>query len=138
MPELSLRLLLQLAQVAGAVDFKNHETVAYEFISQAFTLYEEEVSDSKAQLAAITLITGTFERTTCFGEENHEPLRTQCALAAAKLLRKPDKCRGVINCSHLFWSGRTKDSVDEVGVAVATDTPTYYYHSVIVQLTTRH
>ena len=79
---------------------------------QAFAIYEDEISDSKAQLAAITLIIGTFEKMSCFGEENHEPLRTQCALAASKLLKKPDQCRGVSVCSHLFWSGRTNEGED--------------------------
>ena len=82
-------------------------------LAQAFTLYEDEISDSKAQLAAITLIIGTFERMKCFGEENHEPLRTQCALAASKLLKKPDQCRGVAVCSHLFWSGKSQESKGE-------------------------
>lgn len=76
---------------------------------QAFSIYEDEISDSKAQLAAITLIICTFEQMSCFGEENHEPLRTQCALAASKLLKKPDQCRAVGVCSHLFWSGKSKD-----------------------------
>ncbi|XP_039208401.1 vacuolar protein sorting-associated protein 35 isoform X2 [Crotalus tigris] len=79
----------------------------------AFSLYEDEISDSKAQLAAITLIIGTFERMKCFGEENHEPLRTQCALAASKLLKKPDQCRAVSTCAHLFWSGRNTDKNGE-------------------------
>nr|XP_002740147.1 PREDICTED: vacuolar protein sorting-associated protein 35 [Saccoglossus kowalevskii] len=108
--ELPLRLFLQGAVTAGEIGFDNHETVAYEFMSQAFSLYEDEISDSRAQLAAITLIIATFERMSCFGEENHEPLRTQCALAASKLLKKPDQCRGVSTCSHLFWSGRTVES----------------------------
>lgn len=111
--ELPLRLFLQGALVAGQVKFENYETVAYEFISQAFSLYEDEISDSKAQLSAITLIMGTVEQTSCFGEENHEPLRTQCALAASKLLKKPDQCRGVGLCSHLFWSGKTQESGGE-------------------------
>lgn len=85
-------------------------------MTQAFSLYEDEISDSKAQLAAITLIIGTFERTRCFSEENHEPLRTQCALAASKLLKKPDQCRAVSICAHLFWSSRNTDkSGEEVG-----------------------
>ena len=75
---------------------------------QAFSLYEDEISDSRAQLAAITLMIGTLEQMKCFSEENHDPLRTQCALAASKLLKKPDQCRGVQVCSHLFWSGKTK------------------------------
>lgn len=83
---------------------------------KAFSLYEDEISDSKAQLAAITLIIGTFERSRCFSEENHEPLRTQCALAASKLLKKPDQCRAVSICAHLFWSGRNTDKGgEEVG-----------------------
>ncbi|XP_070386983.1 vacuolar protein sorting-associated protein 35 [Dermacentor albipictus] len=111
--ELPLRLFLQGALVAGQIKFENYETVAYEFISQAFSLYEDEISDSKAQLSAITLIMGTVEQTSCFSEENHEPLRTQCALAASKLLKKPDQCRGVGLCSHLFWSGKTQESGGE-------------------------
>ena len=50
---------------------------------------------------------------TCFSEENHNPLRTQCALAASKLLKKPDQCRGVQVCSHLFWSGKTSTNNGE-------------------------
>ena len=80
---------------------------------QAFSIYEDEISDSKAQLAAISLIIGTFEQTTCFSDENHEPLRTKCALAAAKLLKKPDQCRGVALCSHLFWSGKPAEKEGE-------------------------
>ena len=81
--------------------------MAYEFMSQAFSLYEDEISDSRAQLAAMSLVIGTLEQTSCFSEDNHDPLRTQCALAASKLLKKPDQCRGVMVCSQLFWSGKT-------------------------------
>ncbi|PFX32322.1 vacuolar protein sorting-associated protein 35-like [Stylophora pistillata] len=108
--ELSLRLFLQGALAADQAGFSNAETVAYEFMSQAFALYEDEISDSKAQLAAITLLISTFEKMSCFGEENHEPLRTQCALAASKLLKKPDQCRAVVVCSHLFWSGKSREA----------------------------
>lgn len=87
---------------------------------QAFAIYEDEISDSKAQLAAITLLISTFEKMSCFGEENHEPLRTQCALAASKLLKKPDQCRAVVVCSHLFWSGKSREADGgEVRVFVA-------------------
>uniref|UniRef100_A0A1B6CMY9 Vacuolar protein sorting-associated protein 35 n=2 Tax=Clastoptera arizonana TaxID=38151 RepID=A0A1B6CMY9_9HEMI len=105
--ELPLRLFLQGALAIGQINFESHETVAYEFLSQAFSLYEDEISDSKSQLAAITLLVASFERMKCFGEENAEPVRTQCALAASKLLKKPDQCRGVATCCHLFWSGKT-------------------------------
>lgn len=85
---------------------------------QAFAIYEDEISDYKAQISAITLIIGTFEQMSCFGEENHEPLRTQCALVASKLLKKPAQCRGVYTSAQLFWSGKTKDAEDEVNYAL--------------------
>lgn len=113
MSELPLRLFLQGAHVLDSIPCENQETVAYEYMSQAFSLYEDEISDSRAQLAAITLIIGTLEQMKCFSEENHDPLRTQCALAASKLLKKPDQCRGVQVCSHLFWSGKTKTNKGE-------------------------
>jgi len=106
--ELPLRLFLQGALACNAIPFANHETVAYEYMSQAFSLYEDEISDSRAQLAAISLIIGTFQQMSCFSDENHDPLRSQCALAAAKLLKKPDQCRGVLQVSHLFWSAASK------------------------------
>ncbi|XP_055379724.1 vacuolar protein sorting-associated protein 35 isoform X2 [Condylostylus longicornis] len=106
LPELALRLYLQGALTIDQIQYTNHETVAYDFMTQAFSLYEDEISDSKAQLAAITLIMATFEQMTCFGEDNAEPLRSNCALASAKLLKKPDQCRGVVSCASLFWSGK--------------------------------
>lgn len=106
LPELALRLYLQGALVIDQIAYTNHETVAYDFMTQAFSLYEDEISDSKSQLAAITLIIATCEQMICFSEENAEPLRTNCALAASKLLKKPDQCRGVVTCASLFWSGK--------------------------------
>lgn len=111
LPELALRLYLQGALCIDQTRFENYETVAYDFMTQAFSLYEDEISDSKSQLAAITLIMSTFEQLKCFGEENAEPLRTSCALAASKLLKKPDQCRAVAVCAALFWSGK-KEGVE--------------------------
>merc|ERR1712109_201595 len=63
---------------------------------------------TRSRTAAPSLIIGTFQQMSCFSEENHDPLRSQCALAAAKLLKKPDQCRGVLQVSHLFWSAASK------------------------------
>jgi vacuolar protein sorting-associated protein 35 len=106
LPDLALRLFLQGALCIGEIKQANHEAVAYDFMTQAFSIYEDEISDSKSQLAAITLIISTVEQISCFSEENAEPLRTNCALAASKLLKKADQCRGVVTCASLFWSGK--------------------------------
>ncbi|XP_030541533.1 vacuolar protein sorting-associated protein 35B isoform X2 [Rhodamnia argentea] len=99
-PELALRLYLQCAEAAGDCDL---EPVAYEFFTQAFVLYEEEVADSKAQVTAIHLIIGSLQRMTVFGVENRDTLTHKATGYAAKLLKKPDQCRAVYACSHLFW-----------------------------------
>ena len=43
------------AQVADSV---GEESDAYEFLTQTFTVYEEDISDSRSQLAAVTLAAG--------------------------------------------------------------------------------
>ncbi|KAG9146532.1 hypothetical protein Leryth_022593 [Lithospermum erythrorhizon] len=99
-PELSLRLYLQCAEAANDCDL---ESVAYEFFTQAFVLYEEEVVDSKAQVTSIHLIIGTLQRMSVFGVENRDTLTHKATGYSAKLLRKPDQCRAVYACAHLFW-----------------------------------
>eukprot|EP00262_Sarcandra_glabra_P014219 TRINITY_DN40_c3_g1_i2.p1 TRINITY_DN40_c3_g1~~TRINITY_DN40_c3_g1_i2.p1 ORF type:complete len:768 (+),score=152.45 TRINITY_DN40_c3_g1_i2:216-2306(+) len=99
-PELALRLYLQCAEAANDCDL---EPVAYEFFTQAFILYEEEVADSKAQVTAIHLIIGTLQRMGIFGVENRDTLTHKATGYSAKLLKKPDQCRAVYACSHLFW-----------------------------------
>ncbi|XP_041017600.1 vacuolar protein sorting-associated protein 35A-like isoform X2 [Juglans microcarpa x Juglans regia] len=99
-PELSLRLYLQCAEAANDCDL---EPVAYEFFTQAYILYEEEISDSKAQVTAIHLIIGTLQRMHVFGVENRDTLTHKATGYSAKLLKKSDQCRAVYACSNLFW-----------------------------------
>ncbi|CAI9785655.1 unnamed protein product [Fraxinus pennsylvanica] len=79
------------------------EPVAYEFFTQASVQYEEEVADSKAQVTAIHLIIGTLQRMNVFCVENRDTLTHKATGYSAKLLKKPDQCRAVYACSHLFW-----------------------------------
>lgn len=99
-PELALRLYLQCAEAANDFDI---EPVAYELFTQAFVLYEEEIADSKAQVTAIHLIIGTLQRMNVFGVDNRDTLTHKATGYSAKLLKKPDQCRAVYACSHLFW-----------------------------------
>ncbi|OUC47911.1 vacuolar protein sorting-associated protein 35 [Trichinella nativa] len=106
---LPIRLYLQGALLLNSVPMEKSSLQAYEFIAQAFAIYEEEISVSKEKLAAIILIAGTLQRMTCFGEDDHERLRDQCRLAASKLISKSSQCRAVATCAHLFWSSRIAD-----------------------------
>ncbi|GMI76809.1 VPS35 homolog B [Hibiscus trionum] len=87
-PELALQLFLQCAEAANDCDL---EPVAYVFFTQAFILYEEEISDSRAQITAIHLIIETLQRMHVFGVENRDTLTHKATRYSAKLLKKPDQ-----------------------------------------------
>lgn len=99
--ELALRLFCACGQTADQVGF---EEVAYEFYAQSFTVYEEAVSDSKAQFQAVCVIASSLHQTRNFSRENYDTLITKCAQHGSKLLRKPDQCRAVYLASHLWWA----------------------------------
>ncbi|RFU74222.1 vacuolar sorting-associated vps35 [Trichoderma arundinaceum] len=99
--ELALRLFSSAGQTADLTGF---EEVAYEFYAQAFTAYEESISDSKAQFQAVCVIASSLHQTRNFGKENYDTLITKCAQHGSKLLRKPDQCRAVYLASHLWWA----------------------------------
>jgi len=99
--DLCLRLFISCGQVADQSGF---EEVAYEFFAQAFTIYEEAVSDSRAQFQAVCVIAAALHGTRGFSKENYDTLITKCALHGSKLLKKPDQCRAVYLASHLWWA----------------------------------
>ncbi|GAA5943156.1 hypothetical protein JCM3775_007610 [Rhodotorula graminis] len=98
--DICLRLyLLALA----AADESGHEELAYEFAVQAFTIYEESISESRAQLQAIAAIIGALQVTRVFGDDNYDTLITKAALHGAKLLKKGQQATAVAMASHLWW-----------------------------------
>lgn len=114
--EMALRLFCAAGQAADMTAF---EEAAYEFYAQAFTVYEEAVSDSKAQFQAVCVIASSLHQTRNFGKENYDTLITKCAQHGSKLLRKPDQCRAVYLASHLWWATPipANKEEDETGVS---------------------
>ena len=108
--ELCLRLFVSCGQVADQTGF---EEVAYEFFAQSFTIYEEAISDSRAQFQAVCVFAGALHSTRGFGKENYDTLITKCALHGSKLLKKPDQCRAVYLASHLWWATEIKARGEE-------------------------
>lgn len=86
------------------------EPIAYEFFTQALIVFEEELTDSKTQASAIYSLVSTLMQTSRLSAENYEALATKTTQHAARLLKKPDQCRAVLACSHLFWSVLIQDS----------------------------
>ncbi|KAI4316958.1 hypothetical protein L6164_024879 [Bauhinia variegata] len=69
----------------------------------ALRLYLQCAEDSKAQVTAIHLIIGTLQKMNGFGVENRDTLTHKATGYSAKIFKKPDQCRAVYACSHLFW-----------------------------------
>jgi vacuolar protein sorting-associated protein 35 len=116
--DLCLRLFIACGQIA---DQNGFEEVAYEFFAQAFTIYEESISDSKAQFQAVCIFAGALHDTRNFSKENYDTLITKCALHGSKLLKKPDQCRAVYLASHLWWASPipARGEEDEKGVSTS-------------------
>ena len=116
-PDLCLRLFVSAGQVASQC---GSEDAAYEYFAQAFTVYEESISDSRQQFQAVCVIAGALSlcgsRATAekegrgFGRENYDTLITKVALHGSKLLKKPDQCRAVYLASHLWWGVERTES----------------------------
>ncbi|ORY87979.1 vacuolar protein sorting-associated protein 35 [Protomyces lactucae-debilis] len=110
--EQAMRLFLFAGQVA---DQAGSEEVAYEFFAQAFTIYEEAISESKAQYQAVAMVVSALQQTRNFTQDNYDTLITKCALHGAKLLKKPDQTRAILAASHLWWQtdapGRGEEDV---------------------------
>jgi vacuolar protein sorting-associated protein 35 len=98
--ELALRLYLQAGQAATMTGF---ESPAYDFVSQAMTIYEDEIAGSVPQFNAITLVVGTLHSMNISDPEAYETLITKTAKHSTRLMRKSDQCRAVCMSSHLFW-----------------------------------
>jgi len=100
-PALALRLFLQGAEAANKCE---EDKIAYEFVSQAFMLYEDEISDSKVQMELVQVSCATLCNLNKLDPEDYDTLVTNTTKHAARLLKKPDQCRAVCLCSHLFWN----------------------------------
>lgn len=114
--DLALRLFISCGSVADQCAF---EEVAYEFFAQAFTVYEESVSDSRAQFQAICVIAQSLSGARNFSRENYDTLITKCALHGSKLLKKPDQCRAVYLASHLWWNAQKGEEENGEGKETA-------------------
>lgn len=98
--EICLRLYLMAAQSADESGF---EELSYDFYVQSFTIYEESISESRAQLNAIGMIVSNLHVSRVFGLDNYDRLITKAALHGAKLLKKPHQAAAVLMASHLWW-----------------------------------
>jgi len=118
-PELAFQMWLQCVSLA---DRCNYPQIAYEFMTEAFIVYEEELaSDSKCQKASLLAIIGTVLSCKNLEREDFESLRIRISNCTAKLLKKIDQCRMATYCAHLFWNVQNQTSKDAENKAEGED-----------------
>ena len=118
-PTIALRLFLLAAQIADECGF---EDLTYDLYVQAFTVYEESISESRAQLQAVALIVGTLQGAKVFGSDNFDTLITKAALHGAKLLKKPHQSTAVSLASHMWWQEASTADVEAEKLAPSDGT----------------
>ena len=117
-PTIALRLFLLAAQIADECGF---EDLAYDLYVEAFTVYEEGISESRAQLQAITLVISTLQGARVFGTDNYDTLITKAALHGAKLLKKPHQASAVHLASHMWWQESSLSSLERADLTTPAE-----------------
>ncbi|CCD22259.1 vacuolar protein sorting-associated protein 35 NDAI_0A01010 [Naumovozyma dairenensis CBS 421] len=104
-------------QSASLADQLSLNEISYDFFSQAFTVFEESLSDSKTQFQSLVYMAQTLQKTrSLYKESYYDSLIVRCTLHGSKLLKKQDQCRAVYLCSHLWWATEISILGEEEGV----------------------
>ncbi|CEP09791.1 hypothetical protein [Parasitella parasitica] len=107
----SVQFFLMAGQNANQCGF---EETAFELYLDAFRVYEDSVSHSRAQFNAIAYSIGSLLKTRPqFQQHYFSTLSTKLTLYSTKLLKKPDQSRAVYLASHLWNLGGTPTRVIE-------------------------
>ncbi|KAL7567971.1 hypothetical protein ACA910_019679 [Epithemia clementina (nom. ined.)] len=101
--KLFIEAALTAANFAVGQDSAMYAPVAYELLSQSYSVYEEGITDSNAQRRSITAMIGALLTCKSLSESDYEGLITKTAQLSAKLVKKPDQCLMVAQCAHLFF-----------------------------------
>mmetsp|Transcript_3158 Transcript_3158/g.4613 ORF Transcript_3158/g.4613 Transcript_3158/m.4613 type:complete len:1282 (-) Transcript_3158:2285-6130(-) len=103
------------ALIAEKYDHKSDlAPIAYEFMTEAFLIYEAEITESSAQKNAMVKMIGILLSCDCFERTDYEALITKTTQYAARLLKKTDQCTMVLMCSHLFFKDETYQNPQRV------------------------
>ncbi|KAJ3026901.1 UNVERIFIED_CONTAM: Vacuolar protein sorting-associated protein 35 [Siphonaria sp. JEL0065] len=101
-PTKSLNLYLAIAQSANEC---RNEEAAYEALVNAITTYEDYVTDTKAQVPALTALIGVIRSCGAgtLSLESYETIIGKVVVHCGRLLRKVDQCRCTLFAGHLYW-----------------------------------
>lgn len=104
-------------ECAALADQLHLAEISYDFFSQAFTIYEESINDSKNQFQALISMIQVLQKTrSLHTDDYYDSLIVRCTLHGSKLLKKQDQCRAVYLCSHMWWATELSAIGEEEGI----------------------
>lgn len=110
-PEQALKLFLLASQCADSCDMP---LIAYELFSEAAILYENEIVEEKIKVRTLGDMIGTLMTCKNFSTEDYDNITTKLCQYSAKLLKKPDQCKMITLCSHLFCPPLCSDGTNRL------------------------
>jgi hypothetical protein len=72
-------------------------------MTTAFTIFEEEISETDSKVAALNLITTTLYGITCFGTDNYDTLCANCISYSNKFVKKNLQAEAINVSTHLYY-----------------------------------
>lgn len=64
------------------------ENTTYDFMTNAFTIFEEDITETEQKVVGLNLIYSTLYNCTCFSQENFDTLCANALGYSNKLLKK--------------------------------------------------
>jgi len=116
MEDLDAQIVLHLWLVGAVAADKANKVnptfgdICFEFLTQAFIVYDERLTDSQKQFQEVFMLVGCVTQITCLEDENYDVLVQKLIQSASRLLKKPIQVRAIAACSHLFWCEARRDS----------------------------
>jgi vacuolar protein sorting-associated protein 35 len=98
----------------GGQDTTDFATIAAEFLSQAFSTFEDKVLDAKVQYRCLVSMVGTLMASKSLSKVQYESFITKTAQCSARLTKKQEQCHLVALCAHLFYPVGSSSSAVEM------------------------
>jgi len=104
-PEISINLFLNGALLFKFCNDKNTEKISINFLQKSIQIFENEIANFHTKYEILAFFVGCLEQILPGFAYENRIFYTKIAIQnSVKLLRKSDQIKGILICSHLFWS----------------------------------
>ena len=114
LPGAALRALHHYLEIATAADRCELPHSAHAAFEGAFETLDEAVADLEGEAAAVALLAGTLQACQHLDPERRQILEDAVLRRATWRVRLADRCRGALECAHLFWAPPVREDAGRV------------------------